>query len=158
MSVRSLRLSCRRSNTKSRPDVGLLLAYHLWRWANISPVLVYRTVFDATLNVGQRHRWRDNISPALDQTMCRYMLLRKPIIDPLCVGVTCISQMPGHCVWRWPTFKRHWGVVNYVHVLTVSCLLCTATDIGPLSTQRAQSICVAFVQCRANVEDVGPPL
>ena len=32
-----------------------------------------------------------------------------------CVGVRCISLLPGHCVWRWPTFKPHWGGVCYVH-------------------------------------------
>ena len=32
---------------------GLLLAHRLRRWANISPVLGYRVVFDATLNAGQ---------------------------------------------------------------------------------------------------------
>ena len=65
VSVHSLRLSCRRSNTRRWPNVGLLLAHRLRRWANISPVLGYRVVFDATLNVGQRHRRRANINPAL---------------------------------------------------------------------------------------------
>ena len=32
--------------------------------ANISPVLGYRVVFDATLKVGQRHRRQANINPA----------------------------------------------------------------------------------------------
>ena len=32
--------------------VGLLLTHRLRRWASISPVLGYRVVFDATLNVG----------------------------------------------------------------------------------------------------------
>ena len=46
--------------------VGLLLAHRLWRWANISPVLGYRVVFDATLNVRQRHA---NINPAFAQSI-----------------------------------------------------------------------------------------
>ena len=40
------------------------MAHCLWRWANISPVLGYCVMFDATLNVGQRHRRRANINPA----------------------------------------------------------------------------------------------
>ena len=51
-----------------------------------------------------------------------------------CVGVTCISPMPGRVCWP------------------------LTADSGPLSTQRAQSICVAFVQCWTNVENVGPTL
>ena len=94
------------------------------------------------------------------KTLCRYMGIcyASPSLTRQCVRVTYISPMPGHCVLGWPTFKRHWGLVYYVHilVLTVSCLL--AADTGPLSTQRAQSICVAFVQCRANVEYVGQTL
>ena len=65
VSVRSFSLSCRRSNTRRWPNVGLLLAHRLRRWANVSPVLGYRVVFDATLNAGQRHRRRENINPAL---------------------------------------------------------------------------------------------
>ena len=42
-----------------------MLAHRLRRWANISPVLGYRVVFDATLNVGQRHRRQANSNPAL---------------------------------------------------------------------------------------------
>ena len=48
----SLRVSCRRSNTRLRPNVGLLLAHRLCRWANISSALGYSVVFDTTLNVG----------------------------------------------------------------------------------------------------------
>ena len=80
MFVRSLRLSCRRSNTRRWPNVGLLLAHRLWRWANISPVLGSCIVFDATLNVGQSHRRWANINPALVQSIvtvppiCMYLL------------------------------------------------------------------------------------
>ena len=57
-------LLCSRSNTSRGPNVGLMLARHLRRWANVSPVLGYRVVFGATLNVCQRHRRRANINPA----------------------------------------------------------------------------------------------
>ena len=46
-----------------------MLAHRLRRWPNISPVLGYRVVLGDTLNVGQRHRRRANINPALDQSM-----------------------------------------------------------------------------------------
>ena len=46
-----------------------MLAYRLRRWANISPVLGYGVVFDATLNVGQRYRWRPKINLALFQNI-----------------------------------------------------------------------------------------
>ena len=65
VSVRSLRLSCRRSNTRRCPNVGLLLAHRLRRSADISRVLGDSVMFDAMLNVGQRHRRRANINPAL---------------------------------------------------------------------------------------------
>ena len=39
-----------------------MLAHRRRRWANISPVLGYRVMFGATLNVGQRHRRRDKIN------------------------------------------------------------------------------------------------
>ena len=46
-----------------------MLTHRLRRWANIRPGLGYCVVFGATLNVGQRHRWRDNINPALVQSI-----------------------------------------------------------------------------------------
>ena len=55
--------------TRRWPNAELMLAHHLRRCANISPVLCYRVVFGATLNVGQRHRWRANINPALVQSI-----------------------------------------------------------------------------------------
>ena len=58
----SVHLSCRHSNTRRWPNVGLLLAHRLRRWTNISPVLGYCVAFDATLDVGQRHRRRANIN------------------------------------------------------------------------------------------------
>ena len=65
VSVRSLRLSSRRSNMRRLPNADLLLAHRLRRSANISPVFGYRVVFDATLNVGKRHRRRANITQSL---------------------------------------------------------------------------------------------
>ena len=69
----SLRLSCRRSNTRCWPNVVLLLAHRLRRWANISPVLGYCVVFDATLHVGQRHRRRTNINPAFVKSIVQVL-------------------------------------------------------------------------------------
>ena len=40
--------------------------------AIVSPVLGYRVVFDPTLNVGQRHRWRANINSALVSSSSYY--------------------------------------------------------------------------------------
>ena len=84
VSVHSLRLSCRRSNTPWLCCVSAFspsfpqAAKHetlTQRRAIVGPpsttlsqhqaVLVYHIVFDATLNVGQRHRRRANINPAL---------------------------------------------------------------------------------------------
>ena len=74
VSVRSLCLSCRRSNT--RPNAGLLLAHRLRRLAYISPVLAgYRVVFVATLNVGQHHRRRTKINPVFVQSIV-------PVVQP----------------------------------------------------------------------------
>ena len=71
--LRFISLQCflwyRRSNTRRWPNAGLMLSHRLWHWANISPVLGYRVVFGITLNVGQRHRRRANINPALVQSI-----------------------------------------------------------------------------------------
>ena len=56
-------LSCKPSNTRRWPNFMLLLAHRLRRWAKSSPVLGYCVVFDATRNVGQRHRRRAKINP-----------------------------------------------------------------------------------------------
>ena len=79
VSVRSPRLSCRLSNTRCWHNVELLLAHRLQRWANISLLLGYRVVFDATLNVGQRHRRRANINPALASSSSFCMARARPI-------------------------------------------------------------------------------
>ena len=74
VSVRSLCLSCRWSNTSH--DAGLLLAHRLRRLANISPVLAgCRVVFVATLNMGQHHRRRTNINPVFVQSIV-------PVVQP----------------------------------------------------------------------------
>ena len=98
-------LSCRRSNTKHWPNARLMLAHRLRCWANISPVLGYCVVFGATLDVGQCHRLRASINPALVQS-----------IMPLPAAYRC----PQHKVLlrtEWilastgdagPTFSRHW--------------------------------------------------
>ena len=62
-------LSCRRSNTRRRPNARLMLVHRLRRSVNISPVLGYHVVFGARLNVGQRHRRQANINPALIQSI-----------------------------------------------------------------------------------------
>ena len=46
---------------------------------NISPVLGHRVVFDATLNVGQHHRRRANINPALASSSCYCTARARPI-------------------------------------------------------------------------------
>ena len=52
--------ACRQSNTRRWPYAGLMLVHHLRRWASFSPVLGYRVVFGATLNLGQRHKRQAN--------------------------------------------------------------------------------------------------
>ena len=59
----------RQANTRRWPNARLMFAHRLRRWANISPVSGYRAMFGVTLNVGQRHRRRDNINPALVQSI-----------------------------------------------------------------------------------------
>ena len=79
VSVRSLRLSCRRSNTRRWLNAGLLLAHRPRLWANISPVLGYCVMFDATLNVNQRHRRRANINPTLASSSSYCTARARPI-------------------------------------------------------------------------------
>ena len=78
-----------------------MMAHRLQRLHNISPVLGYRLVFGATLNVGQRHRRRANINPAL-------------------------VQRPGHCVRAWSTqvmTRTEWILVSHVRMQLRWCLL-----------------------------------
>ena len=58
-----------RSNTRRWSNARLMLAHRLRRYPNISPVLGYRVVFGAMLNVGQSKRRRANINPALVQSI-----------------------------------------------------------------------------------------
>ena len=74
VSVQSVRLSsgfyrAAPANTRRWRNAGLMLAYRLRRWANISPALGYCVVFVTTLSVGQRHRRRASINPALVQSI-----------------------------------------------------------------------------------------
>ena len=75
VSVRSLHLSCRRSNTRRWPNVGLLLAHRLWRWANTSPVLGYRVAEcgPASQTAGQ-HKPRPNVAALLYMSLKVYSL------------------------------------------------------------------------------------
>ena len=92
------------SNTRRWSNSGLMLAHSLRCWANISPVLGYYVVFDATLNVGQHHRWRANINPALVhsivpvQPACRY---RQHEV------LTRAERMLASTGDAGPTFNRH---------------------------------------------------
>ena len=57
------------ANTIRWPNAGLMLTHRRQRWANISPILGYRVMFGATLNVGQRHKQQANSNTALDQSI-----------------------------------------------------------------------------------------
>ena len=76
----------------------LLLAHCLQRSANISPVLGCRVVFDATLNVGQRHRWRANINPALVQSYSDEL----PYEYMLALCTTDTESESDEATSRWP--------------------------------------------------------
>ena len=97
----SLSLSCRRSNTRRWPNVGLLLAHRLR--ANISPVLGYGVVVDTILNVGQRHRRRANINPAFVQSIVP--ILQSAWSRPTDYGWMDTSQH----LWRWPNIYQTLG-------------------------------------------------
>ena len=101
VSVRSLRLSSRRSNTRRWPNAELLLAHSLRRWANISPVLFNPVLFDATQNVGKRHSRRANINPALVQSIV-------PVVQPAWSRPTDYSWMDTGKHWR----RRRWARIG----------------------------------------------
>ena len=109
----SLCLSCRRSNTRRQPNVGLLLAHRLRRWASIRTVLGYRVVFDATLNVGQRHRQKTNINPAFVQALWGYYSQHEVGLLTTVEWILAITGDAG------PTFTRHLVGVR-LHCLTSS--------------------------------------
>ena len=81
--------------------------------------------------------------------------------------------MPGHCVWRWPTFKRHWGGVCYVHTLPPSWSRPTdyraewiqyalpdqhANERGQANTRRWTSAGLMLGQRRSRWATIGPAL
>ena len=122
------------SNTRRWPNVGLLLA--LRRWASISPVLGYRVVFDATLNVRQHHRRRANINPAFVQNIVE-------VLQP---------------AWSWPTdygrmdtsqHRRRWP-----NIYIGSMSACTAWP----AAQQTRGVEPVLVLCWASVADSGPEL
>ena len=102
---------CRLSNTGRSPNAGLMLAHLLRRWANISPVLGQRLVFGATLNMGQCHRPRAYINPALVQ--------RIVLVPPACwyrqhEVLTRTEWILASTGDAGPAFNRHWiGVGLY---------------------------------------------
>ena len=109
VSVRSHCLSCRRSNTRRWPNAGLLLAHRLRSWANISPVLGYRVMFDATLNVGQHQRRRANITPAFVFYLNRPKSLKNK--------QKTATRHTGTLECRYPTSfsaDQRWSIVNHV--------------------------------------------
>ena len=60
--------------------------------------------------------WGPPLTQVWFKASCRYML-RKHTIDPEMCWCNLHYSDAGHCVRRCPTFKRHWGVVYYVHAL-----------------------------------------
>ena len=111
------------------PNAGLLLAHRLRGWLNISPVLGYCVVFGATLNVGQRHRWRANINQALVQSIV-LVLTRAEWIMPSTGDAGS-------------TFNRHWMVSD-----------CTVWT----HHRQQKALSRVFTQCCFNVGPPSSPL
>ena len=139
VSVRFLRLSSRRSNTWCWPNAGLLLAHRLQPWANIIPWLGYCVVFDAKLNVGQCHRRRANINPALVQSIV-------PVVQPAWRRPT-VKWIMASTGDAGPTFNRHWVDVG-LHCQTRS----------PANTRRCTSAGFTLDQRRRWWARIGPAL
>ena len=112
-------LSCRRSNTRRWPYAGLMLAHRLQRWANIIPVLGYCVVFGTTLNVGQRHRRRVNITPALVQSIVPVPLVCRYRQHEVLTRTEWILASTGDVC---TTFNRHWVVVGLSSPPAVSAI------------------------------------
>ena len=77
--------------------------------ANISPVLGYRVVFDATLNVGQHHRRRAIINPAFVFDLNRPKSLKNK--------QKTATRHTGTLECRYPTSfsaDYRWSIVNHV--------------------------------------------
>ena len=96
-------VSCRRSNTRRWPNAGLMLAHRLRRWPTINPVLGFRVVFGTTLNVGQRHRRRANINPALLQSIVTLPPACMYLQHEVLTRTECILASTGDA---GPTFNR----------------------------------------------------
>ena len=87
----------------------LLLAHLLRRWANISPVLGYCVVFDATLNVGQHHRRRANINPAVVQSIVTVPPACMHSQHKVLIRTECLLAITGDA---GPTFNKYWVSVG----------------------------------------------
>ena len=85
-----------------------MLAHRLLRSARISPILGYRVVFGAPLNVGQRHRRRANINPALVQGYASPPLTRQYVsvlyISP---EFLCVMENLENCNFTFQAWKTH---------------------------------------------------
>ena len=133
-----------RANTRRWPNSGIMLTHRLQSWANISPVLRYSVVFGVTLNVGQRHRRRANITELWFKASCQYRQHS---------GTACMKYWLGpNGYWACtsdagPTFNRHWVVVSLYSPPAV----CNAR---PAAQQKAWSL----VWCWASVADGGPAM
>ena len=138
-------LSCRKSNMRRWPNAGLMVAHRLRRWANSSPVLGYCVMFGATLNVGQRHRRRPNINPALVQSIvpvppaCRY---RQHKVLTRAEWILASTGDAG------PTFNRHW----------VSVGLYSPQAVSTTRSAQTRGVEPVLVWCWASVADGGPAL
>ena len=142
VSVRSLRLSCRRSNTRRWPNAGPMLAHCPRCWANIIPVLGYRVVFGARLNVGQRYRRRANINPSLVQSIV-------PLVQPAWRGPTDYGWMDTD------QHRRRWSqhITDIGSVLGVHCQTCSSAN-----TRRWVSAGFMLGQCRRQWARTGSAL
>ena len=110
-------------------------------WANISPVLGYCVVFDATLHVGQRHRRRANITQFLFKASCGYYSQHE-------VGLlTTVEWILASTGDAGPTFTRNWVGVG-LHCLTRS----------PANTRRWTSAGFMLGQCRRRWARIRPAL
>ena len=119
----------RRSNTRRWPNAGLMYCV---------TVLCYRFVFGAMLHVGQRHRRRANINPALIQSIM-------PVVQPAWSRPTDYGWM--NTSDAGSTFNRHWVDVG-LHCQTRS----------PANTRRWTSAGFMLGQRRRRWARIGPAL
>ena len=111
-------LSCRWSNTRHWPNGELMLAHRLRRWAIIIPVLGYRVVFSATLNVGQRHRQWANINPVLVQSIMPYRQHASTSSMKYWLGLNGCWQAPATLAQHWTDFGIGVGLYSPPSVST----------------------------------------